>query len=314
MIAVGAVSFVVVAASVTLVLSRQPADPRYRGGSFDVDAYRGFGTWVDAYDIAAAYQKDGGAPPVNTDSVDAMASAGVKTIYLQAARNDSKTPTGLLDATLLAPFLARAHQHGMRVIGWSTPEMRDVAFDLERLLMIHRFVHDGERFDGVAVDIEDNQTVADSVLRSRHLVELTKKLRAAVGTNVAIGAIVPPAVQLDVINPIYWPAFPWKSIQPYYDVWLPMAYWSERQIESGYHDAYRYSTESVQRMRVALGDLAAPVHLIGGIADKITTTEIAEFTRAVKDSGAIGASTYDYATSSPTELAALRAGIAPIAP
>jgi hypothetical protein len=312
--AVGGGALVVVAAMITYVLARQPPDPRSRGGSFDVAAYRGLGTWVDAYDYVPQYQAAGVAPAVDLASIDAMAAAGVQTVFVQAARNDSKTPTGLIDADLLTKFLRRAHQKKLRVVGWSTPEMRDVAFDLDRLLKIQRFVGGGERFDGIAVDIEDNQTVADPALRSRNLVELTKELRTAVGPNVAIGGIVPPNVQLDVINPLYWPGFPWRSISPYYDVWLPMAYWSERQVESGYHDPHRYAVESVQRLRVALGDPQARVHLIGGIADKITVSEIPAFLLAVKDTGAIGASTYDFATSSKEQLAALHDGLPAVLP
>ena len=262
----------------------------------DVQAYAGLGAWVDTYDYVTTYA--GPNPKVTTATIDGLADRGVRTIYLQAARNDTKTPGGIVDADLLASFLARAHARGIAVIGWSTPRFEDVAFDLDRLVKIATFAHKGQRFDGVAVDIEDKDTVPFPVTRTANLVELSKQLRAAVGPKATLGAIVIPPVQLDIVNPDYWPGFPWGDLRPLYDVWLPMTYWTTRDASSGWRDGERYTAESIRMLRQHLLDPDARVHAIGGIADKTTPDDVAAFLRALAETGAIGGSLYDVATTS----------------
>jgi hypothetical protein len=273
--------------------SASPVAGGSHGGSFDVDSYEGLGTWVDVFDFVPAYQQGGVTPTVTAADVDTMASLGVRTIYLQAARNDSRT-AGLVAPDLLVPFLEAAHRKDMKVVGWYYPDFVDVNVDLERLMQIVDFDVGEQRFDGVAVDIEDNQEVTDPADRSARLVDLSKRLREAAGDK-AIGAIVMPAVQTEVINPLYWPTFPWADLKPYYDVWLPMAYWNFR--EDPYHSGYSYVTESVRRMRALVGDPELKVHPIGGIADVISEDETRDFVRALTDTDSLGGSLYDYRTT-----------------
>ena len=265
----------------------------------DVAVYAGLGAWVDTYDYVPTY--GGNALTVTPGTVDFLATKGVRTIYLQAARNDSKTPGGLIAADLLTKFLQRAHAKGMAVVGWSTPRFSDVQFDLDRLVKIAEFQNKGQRFDGIAVDIEDNETNPDPTTRSQNLLDLSTRLRQAVGPDVALGAIVMPAVQLDVVNPSFWPAFPWRTLRDAYDVWMPMTYWTTRDADTEWRDAERYTSESVRLMREHLEDPNARVHPIGGIADKTTADQVAAFVRALASTGSIGGSLYDAATTS-TEL------------
>ena len=79
-----------------------------------------------------------------------------------------------------------------------------------------------------------------------------------------------PAVQTEVINPSLWPNFPYRRLAPSVDVWMPMAYFTFRDAESGYRDPLRYTEESVALLRAHLRDPSAPVHVIGGIADLAT--------------------------------------------
>jgi hypothetical protein len=279
-------------------------------GRFTLDAYAGLGAWADVFDTVTAYQTAGTAPLVTPDDVDVMAAYGVKTLYLQAARLDDKTPGGVLDADLLASFLARAHAHKMRVVGWYLPKFADLDADLARLTGIAQFDHKGQRFDGVMVDIEDTSDVKDVATRNQRLVELSQRLRAAVGTKAALGAGVLPASLTEVVNPDFWPQFPWSQIAPYYNVWLPMAYWSDRKESSGYRSGYTYAVDSVARMRSLLGQPDAPVHLIGGIGNLITEDQTRDFLRAVTDTDAMGASIYDYRTMPAGIWDVLREGLA----
>src|SRR5262245_8387887 len=212
-----------------------------------VRAHDGLGAWVDLFDLA-----DGSVGP---DDVDAMADAGVRTLYLQAAReatDGAPSPRGVSDPALLGRFLVRAHERGMRVVGWYVPRFADVDRDLAHLQAIASFDVLGHRFDGVAVDIEWRESVADTAERSARLVDRSEQRRASLG-DAAAGAIVMPPVQLEVVNPGFWPGFPWHELAPLYDVWLPMSYWTERTSASGYRDPARYTAENVDRLRADVG-------------------------------------------------------------
>lgn len=259
--------------------------------------YGGLGTWIDAFDFEPAYQGEGSEPVVVPEVVDELAANGVRTIYLQAARLDDRATGRMLDRNLLGEFLLRAHSRDIEVVGWYLPLFTDIEADLDRLLAIAGFEVLGHRFDGVAVDIEYIEGVPDPVERSDRLIELSRRLREA-RPGEALGAIVPPPVQLEVVNPSYWPNFPWQALDTSYDVWLPMAYWTTRT-GSGYRDAYRYSEESVRRMRNNLNRPDVPVHIVGGIGDQTTSDDLAGLRRAVDDTGAIGASIYDWSSLPP---------------
>jgi hypothetical protein len=269
-----------------------------KGGHFERVAYEGLGAWVDVFDYAPAYQQNGLAPTVTPQDVDAMAALGVKTLYLQAARLDDKSPDGIVDADLIGQFLEHAHAKGIRVVGWYLPKFAALDADLSRLEKIADFEWKGQRFDGVTVDIEDTGDVPNVADRNARLVELSRRFRESVGSEATLGAAVLPPVQLELINQAYWPTFPWKDIAPYYDVWLPMTYWSVRKASSGWQDGYRYVVESVRRLRLDLGQPDAAVHPIGGIGDAITEDQVRDYLRALTDTDSIGGSIYDYRTMS----------------
>ena len=77
-----------------------------------------------------------------------MAADGVRTLYLQAARLDDRTPDGLEDRWLLADLLIGAHERGMAVVAWYLPKWVTDGQDLERLRLLDEFEVLGHRFDG----------------------------------------------------------------------------------------------------------------------------------------------------------------------
>ena len=66
---------------------------------------------------------------------------------------------------------------------------------------------------------------------------LSQRLRGA--TSKSTSAVVVPPVVTQVLNTNYWPDFPWQQLNGLYDVWMPMAYGSNRTPESGWRDGYR---------------------------------------------------------------------------
>jgi hypothetical protein len=258
--------------------------------------YRGLGTWVDVYDYVPGFQ-DGGEPPsVTLDSLSDMAALGVETLYLQAAQDDARSPGDTVDPSLVAAFLRRAHAEGLRVVAWYLPRFYDLDADLRRIRALHRFRVDGERFDGLALDVEWTGGVPDPQQRNEALVELSERVREIVGRDEAVGAIVLEPVLLEVVSPQYWPAFPWGRIERHFDVWLPMSYWTNRREDSGYREGFAYTDENVRRLRANLDDRDARVHTIGGIGDGATAADYEGFVRASRRRGAIGWSVYDFNT------------------
>ena len=268
----------------------------------DLQPYAGLGTWVDGFDFGPAYTA--ATPPITPRAVDEMSASGVKTLYLQAVRDDGRSPGGVVDQALVAEFLIRAHRRGLRVVGWYLPKFTDLDLDFAHLQQIANFDVLGHRFDGVAVDIEAVEDVPDVEDRNRRLVELSARLRAASGRD-ALGAIVLPPVLTEVVNERYWPDFPWTDLRPFYDVWLPMSYWTFRTNSSGYHDGYTYNDESTRRLRNNLSDPRAVVHAIGGIGDLVTPEELDRFAQSLADDQAVGGSIYDWNTLTPAGRAQL---------
>ncbi len=253
-----------------------------------VGAYTGLGTWIDAYDWSLTFGKDG--PLVEPAHIDRMADLGVQTLYVQTSRWNAADD--VLEPERLVPLLDRARARGLRVVAWYLPTFVDPATDLRRLVAAARL-----GVDSLAVDIE-SRDVVDHAERNQRMVELSKALRSAL-PGVALGAIVFPPVVMEVVNPSFWPGFPWRELAPFYDVWLPMAYQSFRTEASGLRDGYRYTAENIDRIRANLGDPATPVHSVGGIADATTRSDVAGMVAASAERGALGGSLYDWRTTAP---------------
>jgi hypothetical protein len=266
-------------------------------GARDLRPYDGLGTWVDAFDYGPAYQQEGHEPVVTPADVDEMADAGVRTLYLQANRDDERSPDGWVDEALLAEFVVRAHERDMAVVGWYLPTFRSVRTDVARVQDLLEYEVAGHRLDGVGVDIEYTEDVPDPAVRNERLLRLSERV-AALADDEPISAIVLPAVLLEVVNPDFWPDFPWAELEPLYDIWLPMSYWTLRTRASGYQDGATYHAESTARMRANLGNEAAPVHGIGGIGDATTGEDLVAFAGVLEAEGAVGGSIYDWATLS----------------
>jgi len=262
-----------------------------------IGPYLGLGTWVDVYDWSTTFSRNG-PPAVTPGDADRMADAGVQTLFIQASKHDS--PTDVLEPELLQAHIDRAKKQGLQVVAWYLPTLVDVGADLRRLKAIAAL----RNLDGLAVDIEA-RNVADVNDRNDRLVELSAALRKALPGRF-IGGIVLPPVVLEVVNQNFWPAFPYREIAPFYDVWMTMGYWTNRTNASGYRDAYRYTKENVERLRNNLGQPNAPVHPIGGIGHSTSAAEIEQYKRGVTAVGGIGGSIYDWDTTAPALWANLR--------
>lgn len=277
-------------------MNAPPDDPAARpiGGVWDSslrvpgDPFRGFGAWVDVFD------RELWADPEGT--VEEIAGRGIRTLYLQTASTDTKRP--IRYPRLAARFLDAARSHGIRTVAWYLPKLLGAPRDLRRGLAAAAFSSpNGSRFDGVAVDIEVTAE-ADDEVRAQRLLGLSRQLRAIVGRQYPLGAIVPSPIR----GPDFWPILPVRELSEIYDAVLPMAYWTFHV--SGEDDAHAYISRSVRLLRDEAGP-EVPIHVIGGIADPATPAELRGFVRAIEESGVIGASVYDVDTTDDRGWAAL---------
>jgi len=183
-------------------------------GSLDV--YRGLGTWIDIYDVA--WRHPGTA-------VRRMRDRGVETIYLETSNFSRSRMMVFPDG--VRRFLDAAHRNGIDVVAWYLPGLRDPALDVHRSLGAIRYRTPlGNAFNSFALDIESD-AVARPVHRTRRLLSLSARLRAAVGPGYALGAIIPSPRRLQA-DVLYWPHFPYQRLADVYDVFLPMTYFTFR--------------------------------------------------------------------------------------
>jgi hypothetical protein len=236
-----------------------------------------------------------------------MHEHGVRTLYLETARYDSTTD--VVDPARTGAWLDAAHAAGIRVVGWYIAGYGDhLATDVRRTVAVRNFVSEGgNRFDALDIDIEVKSESATLAAFDRAVASHLRQVRAGVGRDYPVGAIVPAPLGM-AIHPEQWTGFPWTAIGRYADVVLPMSYWSYRTDCSSVpqHCPYDYTAGNT---RLSARRTGLPVHVIGGLAGNVAVAAVHDFVRAANACHVLGASLYDYATTPSTfwpELADVR--------
>jgi hypothetical protein len=259
----------------------------------DLSAYMGLGTWVDLYDHQVLAKPEA--------EVAKMAKRGVVTLYFETSNYQMRQD--LVNPARVARFVEAAHANGMQIVAWYLPSFRDLARDRRRSLAAINFTTPGgEQFDSFALDIESS-LVKPAAVRSARLVTLSRRLRAA-EPDLPLGAIVPAPRGMQRL-PWYWPGFPFEQLAQTYDVFLPMGYFTYRSKLPSFTGVY--TQLNITLLRSWTGNPALPVHVIGGIADAASAAQVRAFTRAAQNGKSLGASMYDYATTTPVQWRELTA-------
>jgi len=254
--------------------------------------YRGLGTWVDMYDAKAW------ADP--TAAVADMAAHGVRTLYLETANFHYPTSASVSMFThgkvTAANFITECHAKGIKIVAWYLPSFDGTARDYTRsMAAIDYRTADGQKFDSFALDIEWTK-VKPATLRTSRLLALSKQIRAAVGGAYPLGAIIMSPAGMTK-SPSIWPGFPYAGLAGIYDVFVPMGYYTYHG--DGYANAYKDTRDNVAIIRAQTGMLSIPIHVIGGDAAKSSASETRAYVRALRETGCIGGSLYDWATTTP---------------
>ena len=252
-----------------------------RAPAASAEVFSGLATWVDIYD---SYYR---SPEATAASI---AARGVRTVFAETANDRSQVD--VVQPGALGRFVDALHSRGIAVVAWYLPGYDQPARDLRRTRAMLSFrTPTGGAFDGVALDIESLR-LKNVGLRTTRALALARRLDLEAGET-PIAAITYPPRALER-HAGWWPRFPWAELAPLVDAWVPMAYTGGGF--RGYDATYGYVTRSLRLLRTAIGaDL--PVHVAGGVADRMNAEELKAFTDAVADAGETGWSLYDFQTT-----------------
>lgn len=253
-------------------------------------AYRHLGAWVDIYDQ--------GVLNAASSHVSRMKNRGVETIYVETANDRSAR---FVNRSGIGKLVQFAHNRGIKVVAWTLPGHTNSDDDWNKAkaalnFRVQRSNGNYDRFDGFALDIESTK-VSNIQTRNRRMLALSRKIDN--NTRKPLGAIT--------FSPVFingpWPNFPWGSVKKIYDVMMPMCY-------SSYHyntqRSVRQYTEKCVRILRQKTSAGKPIHMVGGIADKMGSGESEGFVNGVRNSNISGGSLYDYVTSAASDWKQLR--------
>jgi hypothetical protein len=259
----------------------------------DGSVYSGLGTWVSIFATKAYAQPSSVAATI--------AARGVKTVYVETS--NFSQPVDVVRPAQLGAFVDALHAQGLHVVAWYLPGFVKPAVDLRRALAaIHFETSTGGTFDGFALDIESS-AVKRPATRSARVLSLSRSLRAEVGADYPLGAIIPSPRGMQ-IKPAYWPTFPYAQLAGIYDVFLPMVYWTYSV--KGPDAAYGYLGWALALLRAGAANPDLQIHLVGGTSYRATLAEQQAFAQLVTDDGRLtGWSLYDWFGTKPAAWRAL---------
>lgn len=229
---------------------------------------------------------------------------GITHLYLEAAIS----PLGFHGRDAVGRMIEAGHARHLTVIAWVYPYLYDVAADVDLTRQVAAFRSaSGQRFDGIAADLETNVTAAGVRTYSQ-------LVRSTVGPNyLLVGVTYPPQS---------FAGYPFADVARSYNVIAPMDYWHETETANGldyghmrygFEYASRYARDSVLAIRRIVGNV--PVTPIGQAFDDFgrlemgpyapSAAEVQGFLAGSKSSGAPGASFFQWMTVTDAEWRAI---------
>ena len=268
-------------------------------------------TAINGVPVAAPLRGKGmwltlGISPSDPDAVAAAAARdGITNLYIESAIS----PLGFHGRESVGPFIDAAHRRHIAVLAWVYPYLYDIASDVSLTRQVAAFrTATGQRFDGIAEDLERNMSVP--AIRA-----YSELVRAYLGPKYLLVGVTYPPQSL--------PTYPYAELARQDNVIAPMDYWHQTRsafglnydhMRYGYRYSYRYARDSIEEIRADGGTV--PISPIGQTFDDFgrlemgphapSAAEIQGFLAASRDSGAIGASFFQWLTTDWSEWTAIK--------
>lgn len=238
----------------------------------------GKGTWVNIWNY-----------PQNVDQfISRLKKFHIDTVYLQV--NRSTTPV-MKHKDAIDEILKKAHAKNIKIIGWTYCYLKNIHADADKFIKVAQYVSpQGEKFDGMAADIEENTSLW--AVRS-----YTNKIKAKLDKDYPLIAIVySPKIKQD---------YPWEYVANNWDVLMPMTYWHGLKNRNN-ETVYNFVKESITDLRRLSKKDDLNIHLITD-GDRTSQREVAISIQAAKDLGVnAGVSIYPEHLASDEMLKKLR--------
>jgi hypothetical protein len=237
----------------------------------DSSVFGGLGTWTDIYDGRVYAQPEATAARI--------AARGVKTVWAETA--NYRASADVVQPARLGRFVEALHANGVQVVAWYLPGHLNHGLDIRRARAMLTFrTANGEGFDGIALNIEGTK-LRNVALRSERAVALTRRIRREAGElPLAIVPFNPRGLER---RPTTWPRFPWAELAQSADAFAPMIYTGGAY--KGFDATYGYVTRAIRLLRTHTADPDVPIHVAGGVADRMGGEELEGFAAAVTDDG-----------------------------
>ena len=203
-----------------------------------------------------ARSRQASPPPVTPESVDDMAALGVRTLYLQVVNPDGAAADRAHRRRRCWASSSRARTTpGLEVVAWYLPTVVDVDADYTMIKPIAAFRAGGEalrrrrpRPRGHAERSRRRRPERPHRRSHEADAQAPRRRPGARGDRLPGGA--DRGDQPGRSGPTSRTAGWSRSV----DVWMPMAYFTFRDVESGYRDPLRYTEDSVTLLRAHLRD------------------------------------------------------------
>ncbi len=249
--------------------------------------------------------------PHHSDVAAMMRAAkadGITHVYAEVAISGN----GFYANNTLDRLLPAAHAQGIKVLAWVYPTLADVGDDIRVSAQVATYKSpSGDTPDGLAADIEGVN--ADGLLDSGAVYAYGQALRGLLGPNELMVAAV--------FHPYARPSYPYAALAASFNVLAPMDYWhSHSQRVYSPSDVRRFVITSITTIRAAMEVSGVgsqlPIEELGQTynmftddftagPDAPTYDELTADMRAAKDLGCIGASYFEWQTTTQAQWSAL---------
>lgn len=217
---------------------------------------KGKGTWVNLWNYPKDTQK----------FISRLKKFGIDTVYLQV--NRSNTPVIKLKNEV-DQILKMAHANDIKIIGWTYCYLKDVSSDARKFVNVANYISpDGERFDGMAADIEENTSLWAVRAYTNHIKNKLPK------DYPLIAIVYSPRIKQD---------YPWEYVANNWDVLMPMTYWHGLK-NRNHETVYNFVKDSIVDLRRLTKKDDLNIHLITD-GDRTNNKEVAISLQAAKDHG-----------------------------